>query len=71
MKARPRADLLGLFKGLYDANIFASVLDVVRPERGHAVGFRTVGWLVGAGTARWRSATCAARAGTRSPSHRR
>jgi sugar phosphate permease len=43
----------GLFKGMYDANIFASVLDVVRPEaRGTAVGFMNmIGWLVGAGTA--------------------
>ncbi len=43
----------GFFKGLYDANIFASVLDVVRPEaRGTAVGFMNmIGWLVGAGTA--------------------
>jgi sugar phosphate permease len=43
----------GFFKGLYDANIFASVLDVVLPEaRGTAVGFMNlVGWLVGAGTA--------------------
>ncbi|HYM13114.1 MAG TPA: MFS transporter [Bryobacterales bacterium] len=43
----------GFFKGLYDANIFASVFDVVRPEaRGTAVGFMNmVGWLVGAGTA--------------------
>jgi len=43
----------GLFKGLYDANIFASVLDVIRPEaRGTAVGFMNmIGWLVGAGTA--------------------
>lgn len=43
----------GLFKGIYDANIFASVLDVIRPEaRGTAVGFMNmVGWLVGAGTA--------------------
>ena len=48
-----RAHLLGLFKGMYDANIFASVLDVVRPEaRGTAVGFMNmIGWLVGAGTA--------------------
>ena len=30
----------GFFKGLYDANIFASVFDVVRPEaRGTAAGF--------------------------------
>ena len=29
----------GLFKGLYDANIFASVFDVVRPEaRGRPPG---------------------------------
>jgi sugar phosphate permease len=43
----------GLFKGLYDANIFASVFDVVRPEaRGTAAGFMNmVGWLGGAGTA--------------------
>ena len=43
----------GLFKGMYDANIFASVLDVIRPEaRGTAVGFMNmIGWLVGAGTA--------------------
>ena len=43
----------GFFKGLYDANIFASVLDVIRPEaRGTAVGFMNmIGWLVGAGSA--------------------
>jgi MFS family permease len=43
----------GLFKGLYDANIFASVFDVVRPEaRGAAAGFmNTIGWLGGGGTA--------------------
>lgn len=43
----------GFFKGLYDANIFASVFDVVRPEaRGTAVGFMNMtGWLVGAGAA--------------------
>lgn len=43
----------GLFKGIYDANIFASILDVIRPEaRGTAVGFMNmVGWLFGAGTA--------------------
>jgi MFS family permease len=43
----------GFFKGLYDANIFASILDVIRPEaRGTAVGFMNmIGWLVGAGTA--------------------
>lgn len=43
----------GLFKGLYDANIFASVYDVVRPEtRGTAAGvMNTVGWLAGGGSA--------------------
>jgi MFS family permease len=43
----------GLFKGLYDANIFASLFDVVRPEaRGTAAGFmNTVGWLAGGGSA--------------------
>ena len=42
----------GLFKGFYDANIWASLFDVVRPEaRGRAVGFMNmVGWL-GGGTA--------------------
>jgi len=39
----------GLFKGLYDANIFAAVFDVVPPEaRGTAAGFMNmVGWLGG------------------------
>jgi MFS family permease len=43
----------GFFKGLYDANIFASVFDVVRPEaRGTAAGFMNmVGWLAGGGSA--------------------
>jgi MFS family permease len=43
----------GFFKGLYDANIFASVFDVVRPEaRGTAAGFmNAVGWLGGGGSA--------------------
>jgi MFS family permease len=43
----------GLFKGLYDANIFASIFDVVRPEvRGAAVGFmNAIGWLAGGGSA--------------------
>ena len=43
----------GLFKGLYDANIFASVFDVVPPEaRGTAAGFmNSVGWLGGGGLA--------------------
>jgi len=39
----------GLFKGIYDANIFASIFDVIRPEaRGTAAGFMNlVGWLGG------------------------
>jgi MFS family permease len=43
----------GFFKGLYDANIFASVFDVVRPQaRGTAAGFmNAVGWLAGGGSA--------------------
>ncbi len=43
----------GLFKGLYDANIFASLFDVIRPEaRGTAAGcMNMVGWLGGGGTA--------------------
>jgi len=43
----------GLFKGLYDANIFASVFDFVRPEaRGTTAGLmNTVGWLAGGGSA--------------------
>jgi sugar phosphate permease len=43
----------GLFKGLYDANIFASLFDVIRPEaRGTAAGFMNmVGWLGGGATA--------------------
>ena len=43
----------GFFKGLYDANIFASLFDVIRPEaRGTAAGFmNTVGWLGGGATA--------------------
>jgi sugar phosphate permease len=43
----------GLFKGLYDANIFASVFDVIPPEtRGAAAGFmNAVGWLAGGGSA--------------------
>lgn len=42
----------GLFKGLYDANIFASMYDVIPPNaRGSAAGLmNTVGWL-GGGTA--------------------
>ena len=43
----------GVFKGLYEANIFASVFDVIRPEaRGTATGFMNMmGWLAGGGTA--------------------
>lgn len=43
----------GLFKGLYDANIFASVYDVIPPEsRGATAGLmNTVGWLAGGGSA--------------------
>jgi sugar phosphate permease len=43
----------GLFKGLYDANIFASVFDVIPAEaRGTAAGLMNlVGWLGGGATA--------------------
>jgi MFS family permease len=43
----------GFFKGLYDANIFASMFDVVPPQaRGSAAGLmNTIGWLGGAGAA--------------------
>lgn len=43
----------GMFKGFYDANIFASVYDVIPPEsRGATAGLmNTVGWLAGGGTA--------------------
>jgi MFS family permease len=43
----------GFFKGLYDANIFASLFDVVPPEtRGSAAGWmNTIGWLGGGGSA--------------------
>lgn len=43
----------GFFKGLYDANIFASAFEVVRPEaRGRAAGFmNAIGWLAGGGSA--------------------
>ena len=43
----------GFFKGMYDANIFASLFDVVRPEaRGTAAGFlNSLGWLGGGGSA--------------------
>jgi MFS family permease len=43
----------GIFKGLYEGNIFASVFDVVPPEaRGVATGLmNSIGWLAGAATA--------------------
>ncbi|HET9178474.1 MAG TPA: MFS transporter [Terriglobia bacterium] len=43
----------GLFKGLYDANIFASIFDVIPAQaRGTAAGFMNmVGWLGGGGVA--------------------
>jgi MFS family permease len=45
--------LWGIFKGFYEANIFASVFDVIRPEaRGTATGFMNMmGWLAGGGSA--------------------
>lgn len=45
--------LWGIFKGFYEANIFASVFDVVQPAaRGTATGFMNMmGWLAGGGTA--------------------
>ena len=43
----------GFFKGLYDANIFASAFDFVPPEaRGRTAGFMNmIGWLAGGGSA--------------------
>jgi MFS family permease len=43
----------GFFKGLYDANIFASAFDFVAPEqRGRTAGvMNMVGWLAGGGSA--------------------
>jgi MFS family permease len=43
----------GLFKGIYDANIFASLYDVIPPEfRGRGAGFMNmIGWLGGGGLA--------------------
>jgi MFS family permease len=45
--------LWGIAKGFYEANIFASVFDVVRPAaRGTATGFMNMmGWLAGGSTA--------------------
>jgi MFS family permease len=45
----------GLFKGIYDANIFASVFDLVPPAaRGTVAGLmNTFGWLVGGATGPW------------------
>jgi MFS family permease len=43
----------GFFKGLYDANIFASAFDLVPPEaRGRTAGLMNmIGWLAGGGSA--------------------
>ena len=43
----------GLFKGMYEASIFASMFDVTRPAiRGSVVGVMNMAaWLFGAGTA--------------------
>src|SRR5216683_687801 len=43
----------GLFKGLYDVNIFASAFDVIRPEiRGTVAGLMNMlGWLGGGANA--------------------
>jgi MFS family permease len=43
----------GFFKGIYDANIFASVFDLVPPDaRGRAAGLMNmIGWLAGGGSA--------------------
>jgi hypothetical protein len=43
----------GFFKGMYDANIFASPFDVIRPDaRGTMAGLMNcVGWLAGGGSA--------------------
>ena len=45
--------LWGVVKGFYEANIFASAFDVIRPEaRGTATGLMNMmGWLAGGGTA--------------------
>jgi sugar phosphate permease len=50
---RPAPTAWGLFKGLYDANIFASAFDVIRPEfRGTVAGLMNVlGWLGGGASA--------------------
>jgi len=44
----------GFFKGLYDANLWASLYDVVHPERrATALGFmNAIGWLGGAAASR-------------------
>jgi MFS family permease len=43
----------GFFKGLYDANIFASAFDLVPPDaRGRTAGaMNMIGWLAGGGSA--------------------
>jgi MFS family permease len=45
--------LWGLFKGMYDANIFASAFDLVTPAvRGRTAGIMNmIGWLAGGGSA--------------------
>jgi MFS family permease len=45
--------LWGVVKGFYEANIFASVFDAIRPEaRGRATGFMNMmGWMAGGGSA--------------------
>ena len=45
----------GFFKGIYDANIFASVFDLVPPSaRGTVAGFMNmVGWVAGGAPAPW------------------
>lgn len=45
----------GLFKGIYDANIFAALFDVVPPQaRGTMAGLMNMsGWLLGASPAPW------------------
>src|SRR5262249_24243832 len=57
--------LWGFFKGLYDANIFASAFDVVPPEaRGRTAGFMNmIGWLAGGGSGPGASRVIAERAG--------
>ena len=55
----------GAFKGIYDANIFATAYDVVRPgARGAAAGvMNMVGWALGAAPAAWITGAYADRSG--------